>query len=65
MAKQFLARSEVLKKLRELERKAELTGDPVAVEYAAKAYKAVMSTPIEKRIYCQKCGDKLREAVQP
>lgn len=64
MAKQFLLRSEVLKKMRELERNAELTGDPVAVEYAAKAYRAVMSTAIEKKIYCQNCARKLEQAVK-
>ena len=63
MAKQFVLRSELMKRMKGIEKKAQESGDPKAVEYAVKAYNAALSTPVEKHIYCQCCGEKIREAM--
>ena len=62
MAKQYLLRSEVLKRVDEIWRKAKESGDKTAAEVAEKAHNAVMSTPVERRIFCQHCGEKLDKA---
>lgn len=62
--KQFLLRSNVLGRMKMIVRQAEDTKNPEAVKIATKAYNVVMSSPIEKRIYCQRCGKKIENGCE-
>lgn len=62
--KQFLSRQTVLIRLKKVRQKAVATQDKQAVKIADMALNAAMSTPLEKHIYCECCGKKIREALE-
>ena len=61
----LIRRSEVLKRINQLEEKAAQTGDKKGAEWIVKCFNAVMSCKVEDRVFCAQCGKAVRTAKIP
>ena len=56
----LIRRSEALKRINQLEEKANAAGDRKGAEWIVKCFNAIMSCKVEEKLYCAKCGKELR-----
>lgn len=61
--RQFLSRQIILNRMKKIKQQAASTQDQQAIRIADKAFNAVLSAPLERQIYCECCGKKIREAL--
>lgn len=61
----LIRRSEVLRRINQLEEKAGASGDKKGAEWLVKAFNAVMSCKVEERIFCAQCGKPVKTAKIP
>ena len=52
----LIRRTEVLKRINQMEEKARDAGDRAACGVLIKVYNAVMSCKVEEKVFCAKCG---------
>ena len=61
----LIRRSEVLRRIKQLEEKAAAAGDKKGAEWLVKAFNAVMSCKVEERIFCAQCGKPVKAEKIP
>ena len=61
----LITRSEMLKRINQLEEKAVAAGDKSGGEWLVKAYNAVMSCKVIDRVFCDKCGKPIKASKIP
>ena len=61
----LIRRSEVLRRIKQLEEKAGASGDRKGAEWLVKAFNAVMSCKVEERIFCAQCGKPVKAEKIP
>ena len=61
----LIRRSEVLRRINQLEEKAGASGDKKGAEWLVKAFNAVMSCKVEERIFCAQCGKPIKTEKSP
>ena len=61
----LIRRTEVLKRINQLEEKAMAAGDKKGGEWLVKAYNAVMSCAVEDRVFCAQCGKPVKTSKIP
>lgn len=61
----LIRRSEALKRINQLEEKANIAGDRKGAEWIVKCFNAIMSCRIEERVFCAQCGKAVKTAKVP
>lgn len=61
----LIRRSEVLRRINQLEEKAGASGDKKGAEWLVKAFNAVMSCKVEERVFCAQCGKTGEDGKDP
>ena len=61
----LIRRSEALKRINQLEEKANAAGDRKGAEWIVKCFNAIMSCKVEERIFCAQCGKPVKTGKIP
>ena len=61
----LIRRSEALKRINQLEEKANAVGDRKGSEWIVKCFNAIMSCKVEERIFCAQCGKPVKAGKIP
>ena len=61
----LIRRSEVLKRINQLEEKAAASSDKSGAEWRVKCFNAVMSCKVEAKVFCAQCGKPVKTAKIP
>lgn len=61
----LIRRSEALKRINQLEEKANDAGDRKGAEWIVKCFNAIMSCQIEERVFCAQCRKAVKTAKLP
>lgn len=61
----LIRRSEALKRINQLEEKANAAGDRKGAEWIVKCFNAIMSCKVEERIFCAQCGKPVKTEKIP
>ena len=61
----LIRRSEVLRRIKQLEEKAAAAGDKKGAEWIVKCFNAIMSCKVEERIFCAQCGKPVKAEKIP
>ena len=61
----LIRRSEALKRINQLEEKANAAGDRKGAEWIVKCFNAIMSCKVEERIFCAQCGKPVKAGKIP
>lgn len=61
----LIRRSEVLKRINQLEEKAAASSDKSGAEWLVKCFNAVMSCKVEDKVFCAQCGKPVKTAKIP
>lgn len=61
----LIRRSEALKRINQLEEKANDAGDRKGAEWIVKCFNAIMSCRVEDRVFCAQCGKPVKTAKVP
>ena len=61
----LIRRSEALKRINQLEEKANAAGDRKGAEWIVKCFNSIMSCKVEERIFCAQCGKPVKTGKIP